>query len=80
MTSSMVRLWVCIKNSMMEGSTARNGFPWAHRQGGEAHGRLDGLAAVDGADGGAVAQMTGDDLQLFNGTAQHIAARRETYR
>ena len=27
MTSSMVRLWVCIKNSMMEGSTAPERVP-----------------------------------------------------
>ena len=37
----------------------------------EAHGGVHGLAAVHSADGGTVAQVAGDDLQLFDGLAQH---------
>ena len=40
-------------------------------QGGEAHGGVHALAAVDGGDGGTVAQVAGDQLQLLDGLAQH---------
>ena len=40
-------------------------------QGSEAHGGVDGLAAVDGGDGGTIAQVAGDQLQLLDGLAQH---------
>ena len=39
--------------------------------GGEAHGGVNGLAAVDSGDGRTVAQMAGDQLQLLSGLAQH---------
>ena len=40
-------------------------------QGGEAHGGVHALAAIDGGNGRTVAQVAGDQLQLFNGLAQH---------
>ena len=49
----------------------------AHRQTdqrGEAHGRVDALAAVDRADGAAVAHVAGDELELFDGLAHELGA------
>ena len=49
----------------------------AHRQAdqrGEAHGRVDALAAVDRADGAAVAHVAGDKLELFDGLAHELGA------
>ena len=34
--------------------------------GGEAHGRVDNLAVLDGGYGRSVAYMTGDDLQVLD--------------
>ena len=39
---------------------------------GEAHGGVDALAAVDRGDGGAVAEVAGDQLELLDGLAEHI--------
>ncbi len=41
-------------------------------QGGEAHGCIHAFAAVNGADGGAVAHVAGDQLQRFQGFSQHL--------
>ena len=49
----------------------------AHRQAdqrGEAHGGVDALAAVDRADGAAVAHVAGDELQLLDGLAHQLRA------
>ena len=49
----------------------------AHRQAdqrGEAHGRVDALAAIDRADGAAVAHVAGDELELFDGLAHELGA------
>ena len=40
----------------------------------EAHGGVDALAVVDGADGGAVAHVAGDELELFDGLAHQLGA------
>ena len=40
-------------------------------QGGEAHGGVNALAAVDGSDGRTVAQVAGDQLELLDGLAKH---------
>ena len=39
---------------------------------GSAHGGVDGLAVLDGADGGTVAQVAVDDVELMERFAQRL--------
>ncbi len=39
-------------------------------EGGEAHGGVEDFAAVNGGDGGAVAEVAGDEFELFDGFAE----------
>ena len=54
------------RKKMMAGSMSPGGSPSPGLPAGQAHGGVDGLAVLDGADGAAVAQAAVDDVQLGN--------------
>jgi hypothetical protein len=62
----------CMKKMMAGSMITGAGAHHQPFQRGQAHGGIDGLAVLDGADGATVAQVAVDDVELFQRLAQRL--------